>query len=229
VQSIAKIPDPLKRTFFVKEVAEKYDLYESTLLDELDKMTRKVPERFTAVVREEKKKNPAQDTAPPVPDELPVEERDLFSAMFEDPKEMIPFIFRDVQPKDFFHPVSQKLAVIVLDLFDESGTIELDRILQRLHHDKEKSIISAVAFNRYQLSERWNDIGAKLHDSRLYEIALGAIKTLKRKHIEKDLHDVRIAMKNASLSGADPMPFLKQQQELFARLKEVDALKLMKG
>ncbi len=229
VQSIARIPDPLKRSFFIKDVSEKYDLYESMLLGELEKMTRKVPERFTAVVRTEKEKSPAPESAPTVPDELPVEERDLFSAIFEDPKEMIPFIFRDVQPKEFLHPVSQKLAVIMLDLFDESGAVALDRILQRLDHEKEKSIISAIAFNRYQLSERWNDIGAKLHDSRLYEIALGAIKSLKRKHLEKELHENRIAMKNASLTGADPMPFLKQQQELFAKLKEVDALKLMKG
>jgi DNA primase len=229
VQSIARIPDQLKRTFFIKEVAEKYDLYESTLLGELEKMTRKVPERFTAVVKAEKEKSADHAPAAPIPDELPIEERDLFSAIIEDPKEMIPFIFRDVQPADFTHPVSQKLAVVLLDVYDEFGSLDINTMINRMENEKERRIISAIAFNRYELSERWNDIGSKLNDSRLYEIALGAIKTLKRKHIEKELHEVRIAMKNASLSGADPMPFLKQQQELFAKLKEVDALKLMKG
>ena len=51
VQTISKIKDPLKQSFFIKDVAEKYKLYESALITELEKFTRKVPERFLAVPR----------------------------------------------------------------------------------------------------------------------------------------------------------------------------------
>lgn len=229
VQSIAKIPDQLKRTFFIKEVADKYNLYESTLYGELEKMSRRVPEKFTATVRTEAEKEAAAEKAPVVPDELPIEERELFSAIFEDPKEMIPFIFRDIQPSDFSHPVSQKIALILLNYFDEHGMLEVNQVLNEIDSEKEKAIVANIAFNRYQLSDRWNAIGSKMHDSRLYEIALGAIKSLKKKRLEKELNDNRLQMKNASLSGADTMQFLKRQQEIMQKLKEVEGLKLMKG
>ncbi|MBI2429710.1 MAG: DNA primase [Ignavibacteriales bacterium] len=229
VQSIAKIPDQLKRTFFIKQVADTYNLYESTLYGELEKMTRRVPERFVATVRTEAEKEKSVEQPAAVPDELPLEERELFSAIFEDPREMIPFIFRDVQPSDFSHPVAQRIALTVLTYFDEHGEIEVNQILTMVENEKERAILADIAFNRYQLSERWNLIGSKMHESRLYEIALGAIKSLKKKKFEKELNDNRLQMKNASLTGADTMPFLKRQQEIIAKLQEIEAMRLMKG
>ena len=229
VQSIAKIKDPLKRSFFVKDVAEKYQLYESTLHSELEKMTRHVPEKFSATVRTPEEKFLTHDSQNIVPEELPNEERELFAAIFEDPREMVPFIFRDIQPNDFSHPISQKLSTLILEYFDEQGTIEVNQLLNAVKDEKAKTIIANIAFNRYQLSERWNEVGSKMHESRLYEMALGAIKALKRKHLEHKLTENRIQMKNASLNGEDTIPFLKRQQEIMTKLKEVEGLKLMKG
>jgi len=229
VQSIAKIKDPLKRSFFVKDVAEKYQLYESTLYGELEKMTRRVPEKFSATARIETGKETGGEPQNIVPEELPNEERELFAAIFEDPKEMVPFIFRDVQPKDFSHPISQKLSAIILESFDEQGTVEVNQLLNSIDDEKTKAFIANVAFNRYQLSERWNEVGSKLHESRLYELALGAIKALKRKHLEREQNENYLRMKNASLNGEDTMPFLKRQQEIKEKLKEIEGLRLMKG
>lgn len=229
VQSIAKIPDQLKRTFFIKEVAERYDLYESTLYGELEKLTRRVPEKFVATVRTETERVKSPEASAAAPDELPIEEKELLSVVFEDPKEMIPFIFNDVKPEDFSHPASRIIATAILDYFGEHQLLDVNHLLTMFETEREKTIVANIAFNRYQLSERWNDIGSKFHESRLYEIALGAIKTMKKKKLEKELNENRLQMKNASLTNADTMPFLKRQQEILAKLKEVEGLKLMKG
>ncbi|MDD8017776.1 MAG: DNA primase [Bacteroidota bacterium] len=228
VQSISKIKDPLKRTFFIKDVAEKYQLYESTLYSELEKNTRRVPEKFIATVRTEVEQQKSSDAASKVSDDLPIEEREIFGALFEDPKEIIPFVFRDVVPADFSHPVSRKIASAILEFYDEHGTLEVNQLLARIEDEKEKTIMANIAFNRYQLSERWDSIGGRTSETRLYEIALGGIKSLKRKRLEQELNDNRVQMKNASLNGADTMSFLKRQQEILTKLKEVDGLKLMK-
>ncbi|MEW6061024.1 MAG: DNA primase [Bacteroidota bacterium] len=229
VQSIAKIPDHLKRAFFIKDVAERYDLYESTLYNELEKLTRKVPEKFVATVRTEIEQEPRSESPASVPDELPIEETELLSVVFEDPKEMVPFIFRDITPNDFSHPAARVIAGAVLEYFTEHQTVDVHQLLAMVESEKEKTIVANIAFHRYQLSERWNDVGSKFHETRLYEIALGAIKTMRRKKLEKELNDNRLQMKNASLTGADTIPFLKRQQEILAKLKEVEGLKLMKG
>jgi DNA primase len=229
VQSIAKIKDPLKQSFFMKDVAEKYDLYESTLYGELEKMSRRVPEKFTVktvpAVETDKEEKPGET----IPNELPLEERDIFSALFEDPKEIIPFVFRDLTAEEFSHPYSRQIANAILDLFDEQGSLEVNDLLDRIHDEKVKTVIANIAFNRYQLSERWNSIGGRMSDSRLYEFALGAIKSLKRKKLENELNENRTRLKNASLNGEDTLPYMKRQQELQNALKEVDGLRLMKG
>ncbi|MFZ4621308.1 MAG: DNA primase [Bacteroidota bacterium] len=230
VQSIGKIPDQLKRTFFIKEVAEKYDIYESTLYGELEKSTRKVPQKFTqtapAEVPEEERTTAERAV---VMEEIPAEEKELLSAVLEDPKEMIPFVFANLMPSDLSHPMAAKIATVILVLFDETGDAEVNQLLEMLHEEHEKMMVTNITFNRYQLGERWSKIGSRTSDTRLYEIALGAIKSIKKKQLEKELADNRIAMKNASVSGSDPMPFLKRQQEILSALKEVEGLKLMKG
>jgi len=229
VQSIAKIPDHLKRALFIKDVAERYDLYESTLYNELEKFTRKVPEKFIATVRTELEPEQRSEAPAVVPDELPIEERELLSVVFEEPQEMVPFIFRAITPDEFSHPAARTIATAVLEYFDKHQTVDVHQLLMMIESEKEKTIVANIAFHRYQLSERWNEVGSKFHETRLYEIALGAIKTMRRKKLEKELSENRMQMKNASLSGGDTMPFLKRQQEILAKLKEVEGLKLMKG
>lgn len=229
VQSIAKIKDPLKRSFFIKDVAGKYQLYESTLYGELEKSTKRVPDKFVATVRTETEREKSPETSAAIPDELPIEEREIFAAVFEDPKEIIPFVFRDISPGDFSHPISKKIASAILDFYDEHGMVEVNQLLNRIEGEKEKAIVANIAFNPYQLSERWNSIGGRISDTRLYEIALGSIKSLKKKKLEQELHENRQQMKNASLNGADTIPYLKRQQDILQKLKDVEGLKLMKG
>ena len=103
------------------------------------------------------------------------------------------------------------------------------KILRMQIAENEKTMVANITFNKYQLGERWNKIGGRISETRLYDSALGAIKTLKKKRLELDLADNRIHMKNASVAGNDTMPFLKRQQEILSKLKEIEGLKLMKG
>ena len=230
VQSIGKIPDQLKRTFFIKEVAEKYNLYESTLYGELEKSTRRVPQKFIQTVKTEvPEEERTTNERKVIVDEIPIEEREILSAVLEDPKEMIPFVFGNLRSEDFSHPMSRKITSLILTLFDETGEADVSRLMEMLTDEKEKTAVANVTFHRYQLADRWSKIGSRASETILYEIALGAIKVLKKKHLEKELAENRITMKNASLNGQDTMPFLKRQQEILSGLKEIDALKLMKG
>ncbi|MBW7888344.1 MAG: DNA primase [Bacteroidetes bacterium] len=228
VQSISKIKDPLKRSFFIKEIAEKYSLYESTLFDELEKFTRKVPERFVKTAESVFPKSSTQETEPPVSLELPNDERELLSAVFEDPEEMIPFVFQLVQVEEFSHQHSRELAAQILEVFEETGALDTAAFISRLQNEQLKTLVTNITFNQYQLSERWNEIGSKPSDTRIYELAFGAVKGIKKRNLETLLHENRIQMKNASLNGEETISFLKTQQEILTKLKEVDEMKLTK-
>lgn len=230
VQSIAKIPDELKRTFFIKAVAERYDIYESTLYGELEKSARKVPAKFVQTV-----------TAEPPPEEveteqrraataeMPNEEKELLSAVLEDPKEMIPFVFRSLQPQDLTHPYSRRIADALLLLYDETGEVDVAHLMEQIPDEAVRTVIANITLNRYQLSDRWIKIGSRVSETRLYELALGAIKSIRKKHLEKELADNRLQMKQAAAAGGDTLSFLRRQQEIMLALKEVDGMTLMKG
>ena len=111
VQTIAKMGDELKRNFYIKQVAEKYKLYESTLYREMEKV-------LGAQRRETKEKYSSQSTSygrrpndgvlPEVVAEISSAEKDLIHAMLDGGEEVVKLIFEHLHTEDFTHPHSKR-------------------------------------------------------------------------------------------------------------------------
>ena len=165
VQTISKIKDPLKQTFFIKDVAEKYKLYESALYSELEKFNKKVPERFLnpSQRRVEQEVRPGKDVKNvQEPREIPPEEKELLSVALEEPQQMIPFIFSYVRADEFSHPKSSEVAQLLIDEFDEKGIVDVKAVMPKASSEDVRKLISDLSFSRYQLSPRWEKVGARL-------------------------------------------------------------------
>ena len=230
VQTISKIKDPLKQSFFIKDVAEKYKLYESALITELEKFTRKVPERFLAVPGAGKGKESTAKgaTEEKVQQEIPVEEKELLLVAFEEPMQMIPFIFSYIRPEEFSHPQAREVAEILIDEFDSKGKVDVHQLLPRASTDAVRKLISELSFIPYQLGSRWEKVGARLSETRTSERAEGAIKRMKKKVLEQELAENQRQMKDASLNGDETVQFLQRHQEIFKALKEIEKAQLTK-
>ncbi len=228
VQSIAKIKDPLKQMFFIKDVAEKYKLYESALITELEKFTKKVPERFLASPRVGKgEASTAKDAREgKEQQEIPIEEKELLLVAFEEPVQMIPFIFSYIRAEEFSHPQTKEVAHLLLDEFDNRGEVDVHRLMPRASTDAVRKLISELSFTPYQLGSRWEKVGARLSETRASERAEGAIKRMKKKVLEQELAENQRRMKDASLNGEDAVQFLQRHQEIFKSLKEIEKSQL---
>ena len=232
VQTISKIKDPLKQSFFIKDVAEKYKLYESALITELEKFTRKVPERFLAVHRADGgvatvARDAKNIAAIMEQQEIPVEEKELLLVALEEPMQMIPFIFSYIRPEEFSHPLAKEVAEILIDEFDSKGKVDVHQLLPRASTDAVRKLISELSFTPYQLGSRWEKVGARL-ETRTSDRAEGAIKRLKKKVLEQELAENQRHMKDASLNGEETVQFLQRHQEIFKSLKEIDQAQLKK-
>jgi len=98
VRTISRMKDELKRTFYIKRVAEKYRLYESTLYRELEKLmpaarrpdspalTPEQPPQLRAIV------------------DVPMAELTLIRAMVEGGADTIRFVFSRIELDEFTHP-----------------------------------------------------------------------------------------------------------------------------
>ena len=231
VQTIAKIKDPLKQTFFIKDVAEKYKLYESALITELEKYTRKVPDRFLNTVRgsgEEKRTAKSVKDAKEGGQEIPVEEKELLSVALEEPTQMIPFIFTYIHPDEFSHPHTKEVARLLIDEFDSKGAVDVNHLTGKASKDDVRKLISELSFVPYQLGSRWEKVGARLSETRTSDRAEGAIKRMKKKVLEEELAENQRRMKEAALNGQDTLKFLQRHQEIFKLLKEIEKARLVK-
>lgn len=233
VQSIAKIKDPLKQTFFIKDVAEKYKLYESALISELEKFTRKVPDRYLspAAQRDRGKELTAKDAKSAkeaTPLEIPLEEKELLSVAFEEPAQMIPFIFTYIHPEEFSHPHTKEIAQLLIDEFDSKGAVDVNHLATRASKEEVRKLISELSFTPYQLGSRWDNVGARLSETRTSDRAEGAIKRMKKKVLEQELAENQQRMKDASLNGQETVQFLQRHQEIFKALKEIEKSQLAK-
>jgi DNA primase len=230
VQTIAKIADPLKQSFFIREVAEKYRLYESSLYTELEKFTKKgpspsrfeIPEPHVPAKTQHLPKEPDKPEA-----ELAVEEKELLNALFDNPEEMVPFIFGHIQIDEFVSQPAKDIGLMVIEDFEQEGKVDARALHESTQDENLRKIIADCSFNRYQLSAKWDTIGHKTSETRLYEQALGAIKSLKRRNIDNAITENRQKMKDAQLQGSDVLPLLRYEKELYVQKQAVEEMRLI--
>jgi DNA primase len=229
VQSIARMKDELKRNFYIKEVAEKYDIYESLLFREL--------ERISA----QEKRTPRPDTAPANGNRtrqadatsvasgenklIPPEERDIVKLLLEGNPEIIRFVLSNISLLQMSDGRARKLAQNILDLFDERGIIDATTVIDEVPEPELKSIISDLTLSRYELSPGWQAMEKEIDEPDPMVIARDAVTALRRKAIQKEMEENQRALKEASVIHGDATPYLRKQQELLAMLKNLETLR----
>ena len=158
--------------------------------------------------------------------EIPIEEKELLLVAFEEPVQMIPFIFSYIRAEEFSHPQTKEVAHLLIDEFDSRGEVDVHRLMPRASTDAVRKLISELSFTPYQLGSRWEKVGARLSETRASERAEGAIKRMKKKVLEQELAENQRRMKDASLNGEETVQFLQRHQEIFKSLKEIEKSQL---
>ncbi len=221
VETLARMPDELKRTFFLKSVAEKYDIYESVLYRELERMLGKTPGRGR--VEPVRGQAPGAVAArgepsalPPLP---PPAEQDLLRVILEHKGEAISFIFSHVTVEHFTHPLSRAALAIVLGQPDDSWDPVV--LFDRVTDPALKSYLAGLLASRYEISRTWAAIGSEPDVADPRKIAEDAILRLKTQELDRRIEEVYRRLKAA---GAHGEGVAKYQEEMLSLQKEKLAL-----
>jgi len=225
VQSIAKMKDELKRNFYVKEVSEKYDIYESVLYREL--------ERWTGKERSGRRDIPGAQKIPMYGAEItdvttlkssgvPPAERDLIKLLLEGRTDVVEFIVKNIAVVQFTDPKTIKLADVLFSHWRDVGEIHAQAILNELNDVELKGFITDISLSKYELSKRWTEKEIDEPDS--MHIAKDAIALLKKQTLKKEIEENQRMLKDATQRGADKMPFIVRHQELLNQMKEIENL-----
>jgi DNA primase len=217
VETLARMKDELKRTFFLKSVAEKYDLYESVLYRELERILGKDrgrPEPGRVQAAQAPSEAAVQTARPPLP---PAAEQDLLRVMLLHGEEAISFVFRHVTVEHFTHPLSRAALAILLSLQEKGG-----EILDHVEDPALKGYIAGLMASRYEISKTWAEIGSEPDVADPRKIAEDGILRLKAQEIDRRIEEAYRRLKGAEARGEGVESY---QQEVVALQREKSALR----
>ena len=227
VQSIAKMKDELKRNFYVKEVAEKYDVYESVIFHELEQAIsqEKRALRSDSYPRLNVTTHQAGTEKPTLPEKkiiLP-EEHDILKLILEGNSDVIRYILSNVSLNQLTDERMRNLAQFILDLYDERGTIEATAIINEVQESEFKNLISDLVLSHYELSRGWQAMEKEIGEAEPMRIAKDAVVTIHRKSIQREREENLKLLENAKMQGLEVKSYQQRAIELNELLNQLTA------
>ncbi|MBN1632744.1 MAG: DNA primase [Ignavibacteria bacterium] len=214
ISYIARIPDKLKRTFYIKEITKKFGLYESDMRDELD----------SAIARFKKENFPKSDLVLPAVkndikdkvkefQKIPKDEIELLEIFINGNSEALEYLEYNLETDFITDKTVRKIVFKFLDGLMNEGKIEVKNIMNGHNDDKYEMILSRLSVHKYDLSEyekldknsliyhagnQGNDYLKKTKD---------LLKKMRIKQIEKEIIEIK---KN----GGDPNIIVEKKREI---------------
>lgn len=226
VQSIAKMKDELRRNFYVKEVAEKYDVYESVLFHELDQALAQ-GKRMQKSDSYPKPQNAARQTESSMPlfiekKVIPPEERDIVKLILDGNSDVIRFVLSNISLLQLSDERARRLAQLILDLYDDRGTIDATSIVSEVQEPELKNLITDLMLSRYELSPQWQEMEKEIDVPDPMMIAKDAVIAVRRKLIQKERENNKRLQDEAKNQGQDVKPYQHREMELYEMLKQLE-------
>ncbi len=233
VKSISRIRDELKRSFYIKEVSAKYDIYESVIFRELERLVsqeKRGQTRGNLVPNRLVDRPPQMESATAAEiKEIPPEERDLLKLLMEAEPDVVEYILSNVAISDFSDSRVRDIASLVLNHRQAGTYAGVEGLIHLVENPALKDLIMSISFNRYELSRGWESADREVHEGDPWQIAKDSILFVKRRAIHNELEENQKRLRQASQQGEDSRPFLLKHQELLQQMKVLDAAASQKG
>jgi DNA primase len=230
VQSIAKMPDELKRNFYIKEVSTKYDVYESVLYRELERWlpgrgpagTSTASRPLSAPRAGSGSGVPASTADTQSAGQIPVVERDFVKLLLENQQQMMGFLFSHMSTSELIDPRIRKIVEFLLTRFDERGPGQVTEIVGEIDDPQLKSLVTDIVMSRYEVSKRWalESVEAEPEPMR---IARDVLVALRKRTLQRQIEENQKALKEAGQRGEDPQTYVQRHLDLMKQMLAVDS------
>lgn len=230
IQTLIKIKDPIKRNFYIKHIAEKYGIYESILLNEMDKLLNKEKKLETPIVydnlSDEEGKlfvNQRKNSF-----DISVVEKDLLVVMLEGGNKIVDFVLKFVPSEKFSNEYSSVLVEILKKM--ESNAIKIepssvyDFVINEDINNKDDILhfLNRIIFSKYEISKHWEEIAQGISYEDALRIAKDCIKKLYKTELQKELERNQFLMREAQKRNEDLSKYLEAHADILKKIKGVE-------
>ncbi len=223
VQTIAKIPDELKRAMFIKNVAEKYGIYESTLARELAKSFQKegerkntfanTPQQLQQEITQKEMKNTSSRQLNPA-------ERDILRVMLEGSTELAHYVIEHL-PVEEMCSLAQTMFQLLYEQFHNEGEIHVLNLFENLPEGEIKNQFGILIFKKQTYSKHWELGGKEILDAGLDQIAYAAIVFFHKQKLQKKIETYQRMLKMSN--SEDTLEILHQIQNIKTELQTLNS------
>jgi DNA primase len=233
METLACIPDELKRNFYIKALAERYGIYESTLHRELETLMRRKrrPSPSGQTERSAPRHEPVHQSGVEIHDgtaEHSVSaaygavERDILKLILESERDVLEFIFSQVREDELNHPVVRQLYAKLLERYRTAGGIDANQCLNSSAFSEFTAIITRLLAEKYEVSERWERIRGYEEFSVNMQLSIDVVRSLKKLNVRSRIDAIRKHIREAERNGEDSLSLTRDLQILQQELKLID-------
>lgn len=215
---ISRMPDKIKRAFFVKDIASKYGLYESDLRDELEKAVKIFRKEYftkSSVVLPEKKviKKPEKK-------KIEQAEVDLLDILINGDNRAIEYIENNLDIQFITNETILKLTTTLLDEYMNEGKIDVSKIINSQEDLQSKALLGRVSTLKYEVSksEKFSNINTLLSKTEIKttDYLKFAKDVIKRFEINLRQRKIEELLKE----GSNPNEIIRLKKEINEILKK---------
>ncbi|MDN5202860.1 DNA primase [Fulvivirgaceae bacterium BMA10] len=171
VESIAKIPDPIKRTVYIQECSKILEIDESVLISEQNKiLIRQNKEKRNKVKSKEEAPPDVRDieevsTKPEVTNFISLQEKESIrllinygSRIVEGDFKFCDYILKELEDIEFDTPIYAEIISLYKQKLQEGVVIDTEYLIHNGSNAVKQEIINLeMEMNRYELSKNWYD------------------------------------------------------------------------
>jgi len=223
VKTIARMKDELKRNFYIKHVAEKYHLYESTLHRELEKSLRGNQDLQSYRRQDQVDEPTLADRVPSLHERrIPPVERELLSAILEGGAAVISFVDENLDRELLTNTRIRSLITMLIERIRRNDDVHPSSMIDTLEDGEDRKFISELLLSTSYVSKQWDVKGIEIERADPFNVVKDAITVLKKKAIERKIIENQQLLKEASAGGKDILRFLEIHQALLQQMKQLD-------
>ncbi|MBI3363624.1 MAG: DNA primase [Ignavibacteriae bacterium] len=224
VQTIAKMRYELKRNFYIKQVADKYGLYESTLYRELEKhIDTNRRERRGENVSDTTSQNrqTSNEEIHSVSLDIPASERDLIHAMLDGGEEVIRLVFERITVSDFTHPIAKSLAMLFIERTEDGFSLQPSDLVDGTDDQEVRKLILQLTFNPYP--KVYEGIKGRIESVDPSKLVIHYLRVFQSAILKRELERNQSLLKEATQNGEDISSYLERNSQLVTALKELES------
>lgn len=189
----SRVRDPLRREILAREIAKKFNVTESSVLQKLDKHFKNFIKAEEKLLEYEKNSETNLVDKKQIEEVSPLE-KGILKLICELDQIYLEPIFSHLDENDFLNPlVSDLFKVLKQHYFELKNEEKIDGqfIINKLEKEELKSILSDALIEKYKVSEGWNEVQEiTQQEIDLAKVISDYIKKLKEVSLNKKIDDL---------------------------------------